>query len=402
MTIQKTIAIIGAGPAGLIAAEHLAQAGHTVAVYDRMPSPGRKFLFAGRGGLNLTHSEPREAFRARYGAAAPALAAALDAFPPEALRTWAEGLGEPTFVGTSGRVFPKSFKATPLLRAWLRRLDGMGVAFRFRHRWTGWAGTALTFETPEGALSLSPDATMLAFGGASWPRLGSDGSGYAPLTAAGVALAPLHPANAGCSLVWSPRFLEASEGAALKGCAFSVGGLTTRAEAVITRHGLEGGAVYALSSPLRAALAEGPARLTLDLKPDVSEAALSVRLGGMKKGDTLSNLLRKTAKLSPAAIGLMREAAGKALPTDSNALAALVKALPLKVTGLQPMDKAISTAGGVTFDEIDAGYMLAKRPGVFVAGEMLDWDAPTGGYLLQACFATGVAAAKGIEGFLKK
>ncbi len=396
MSVQRSIAIIGAGPAGLFAAERLAAAGLAVTVYDRMASPARKFLFAGRGGLNLTHSEPLSQLLARYHSGGPALAAAITAFPPEALRQWAEGLGEATFTGTSGRIFPKSFKATPLLRAWLRRLEAAGVTFCMNHRWTGWTTAgALTFEAPGGKVQVKTPATLLALGGASWPRLGSDGGWQAILRAAGVPLTPLSPSNAGVAIHWSDALRLRHEGAPLKGVAFSIAGVTTRAEAVITRNGLEGGAIYALSAPLRAALANSAAVLTLDLRPDTSEPALAARLAAAKKGDSLANILRKQAGLAPAAIGLLREAGD--MPREPAALAARIKALPLNIAALQGFERAISSAGGIPFDALDARLMLKDRPGVFVAGEMLDWDAPTGGYLLQACFSTAYAASEGIR-----
>jgi uncharacterized flavoprotein (TIGR03862 family) len=397
MTPPPSIAIIGAGPAGLIAAEHLARAGCAVTVYERSPSPLRKFLLAGRGGLNLTHSEPLERFLPRYGDTPAPVADAIRAFPPEELRQWAVELGEETFVGSSGRVFPKSFKATPLARAWLRRLEGLGVALRARHLWTGWDTCgALTFETPEGTISIRPDATLLALGGASWPRLGSDGSWQPLLAARGITITPLEASNAGVLIQWSEPFRQRNAGAPLKACGFTVGGVTVRAEAVITSTGLEGGAVYALSPALRAALATGPATLTLDLKPDVPEAALAARIAAARPGESLSNLLRKAAGLPPVALGLLREATGGAIPREPSLLAAHLKALPLTVIAQAGLARAISTAGGVAFSEVDATLQLKAAPGVWVAGEMLDWDAPTGGYLLQASFATGRMAAAGM------
>jgi hypothetical protein len=390
------VAVVGAGPAGLIAAETLARAGCRVSVYDRMASPARKLLIAGRGGLNLTHSEPRERFLPRYGAAALWLAPMLDAFPPARLRSWAEGLGEPTFVGSSGRVFPKSFKASPLLRAWLRRLDQLGVRLFPRHRWLGWneAG-GLRFEGPEGPLDIVPAATILALGGASWPRLGSDGAWVRIFDEAGVASAPLRPANSGARIVWSPSFIERFAGQPLKRIALTTGERTVRGEAMVDPSGLEGGAVYALSALLReTVLREGSARLSVDLRPDMAVGALAKRLGASRKGQTMANRLRKAAGLSPVAAGLLREAV-MPLPTEPERLAGLIKALPLTVTGMAPLERAISSAGGVLHDALDGKLMLRARPGSFIAGEMLDWEAPTGGYLLQACFATGFAAACG-------
>ena len=377
------VAVVGGGPAGLAAAERLAEAGRRVTVFDRMPSLGRKFLYAGRGGLNITHSEPFECLAARYGAAAPRLRPALDAFPPAALAAWCEGLGEPVFTGSSGRVFPRSFKATPLLRAWLRRLDGLGVSVRTGHRWTGWdAAGALRFAAASGGVSVQANATVLALGGASWPRLGSDGAWVAAL-AEQVPVAPLRPANMGFRCAWSDVFRARFAGQPLKRIAVRFGDLAVRGEALLTADGIEGGAIYALSAPLRDAVAaDGRAVLTLDLRPDLDRAALAARLGG--PGVSRANALRR-AGLSDAAAGLVREAGGGAT-VDA------VKALPLVLTGVQGLDRAISTAGGVAMDALD-GWMLPGRPGVFLAGEMLDWEAPTGGYLLQACLATGRAAA---------
>lgn len=400
---SRSLAIIGAGPAGLIAAEHLATAGHRVTIYERMPSPARKFLLAGRGGLNLTHAEPLETFLTRYDPAAPALAGSLRACPPAALRDWARELGEDTFVGSSGRVFPKSFKATPVLRAWLRRLAALGVTIRYRHRWTGWdASGALSFTTPDGQHAERPDATLLALGGASWPRLGADGGWTTLLAEKGVGLTPLTASNCGCRIAWSEPFRTRHQGQPLKGARWSLGTASVRAEAVITARGLEGGAIYALSAPLRAALASGPATLTVDLKPDVSEAAIAARLAEGRSGESLSNLLRKKAGLGPVAISLLREAHGPHLPHAPPVLARMIKALPLTVSGLEGLERAISTAGGVAFASLDERFMLKALPGVFAAGEMLDWDAPTGGYLLTACFATGKAAAEGIKTYLNE
>jgi uncharacterized flavoprotein (TIGR03862 family) len=403
---MTTAAVIGAGPAGLMAAEVLAQGGATVTVYDAMPSAGRKFLMAGRGGLNLTHSEPLPDFLRKYGTAEPHLAPAIEAFPPEALRAWSETLGQPTFVGASGRVFPQSFKASPLLRAWLRRLDAMGVRFALRDRWTGWnADGRLLFQTPDGERAVDAHATVLAPGGASWPRLGSDG-GWADLLAAkGVAIAPLRPANCGFTVAWSDVFRNRFEGQPLKGIALSFGPHRVRGEAMITRTGIEGGAIYALSAALRdAVLAAGEARLDVALRPDVSADDLSARLSAAKGKQSFSNWLRKAAHLSPVAVGLLQEAAiasGIALQALSpEKLAGLINALPIKVDGVAPLARAISTAGGISFDELDAHFMIRRLPGVFAAGEMLDWEAPTGGYLLQACFATGAAAGRGALNWL--
>lgn len=385
-----------------MAAEVLAQGGADVIVYDAMPSTGRKFLMAGRGGLNLTHSEPLPDFLARYREAMPHLRAAVEAFPPDALRDWSAALGQLTFIGSSGRVFPKTFKASPLLRAWLRRLDATGVQFAFRQRWTGWdAEGRLEFQTPDGALAIAPNATVLALGGASWPRLGSDGAWVDCLAAKGVTVSKLRPANSGFAVAWSDVFRDRFEGQPLKGVALTVGAHTVRGEAMITRGGIEGGAIYALSAELReAVLGIGQARLTIALRPDLDAAALTSRLSGTRGKQSLANFLRKAAQLSPVGIGLMQEAAvasGRPLASLSPAeLAHLVNAIPVQLTGVAPIDRAISTAGGIAFDELDDHFMLRKLPGVFAAGEMLDWEAPTGGYLLQASFATGAAAGRGV------
>ncbi|MBN9586238.1 MAG: NAD(FAD)-utilizing dehydrogenase [Afipia sp. 62-7] len=402
------VAVIGAGPAGLMAAEVLASGGARVTIYDRMPSVGRKFLMAGRGGLNLTHSEPLPQFLAHYREAEPHLRAAIEAFPPNALRAWSDGLGQPTFVGSSGRVFPEAMKASPLLRAWLQRLDQLGVRISLRHRWTGWSASGeLQFDAAEGAVSIKPDATVIALGGASWPRLGADGSWADIFAAHGIAVSSLRSANSGFLVGWSDLFRDRFEGEPLKGVELSFGGQSVRGEMTITRGGIEGGAVYALSAPLREAiLATGEAKLSIALRPDISRADLTKRLSAARKKQSLSTFLRKQAALSPAAIGLLQEAiiAFDLLPSamSPDQLASFINAVPVRLTGVAAIDRAISTAGGIPFNEIDAHYMLRKIPGVFVAGEMLDWEAPTGGYLLQACFATGVAAGKGALDYLKR
>lgn len=400
-------AVIGAGPAGLMAAEVLVQGGASVTVYDAMPSAGRKFLMAGRGGLNLTHSEPLPAFLARYREAALRLEPAITTFPPDRLRAWSEALGQTTFVGSSGRVFPESFKASPLLRAWLRRLDAQGVRFAFRHRWIGWDDRGrLKFATPAGERVIEAHATVLALGGASWPRLGSDGAWTEWLAAKGVAIAPLRPTNCGFAVAWSNVFRDRFEGKPLKGAEFKFGAQVVRGEAIITQTGIEGGAIYALSAELREAIAaSGNATLLIALRADLKTNDLLARLSAPRGKQSLSNFLRKAANLSPVAIGLLQEAAitsGQSLaslPPDK--LAALINAVPLKVNGVAPITRAISTAGGIALDELDDNYMLRKLPGVFAAGEMLDWEAPTGGYLLQASFATGAAAGRGVLKWLK-
>lgn len=390
-----------------MAAEVLAQGGARVTLYDAMPSAGRKFLMAGRGGLNLTHSEPLPDFLTRYREAAPKLRGAIEAFPPEALRAWCAALGEPTFVGTSGRVFPKAFKASPLLRAWLRRLDAAGVRFAFRHRWIGWDDRGrLLFQTPDGASAVEAKATLLALGGASWPRLGSDGTWVDLIAAKGIAISKLRPANSGFTVAWSELFRDRFEGHPLKGVALTIGAHTVRGEAMITRSGIEGGAIYALSAELReAVLGLGQATLIIALRPDLDAAGLTAQLSGTRGKQSLANFLRKAAQLSPVGIGLMQEtaiASGRPLAALSPAeLAHLVNAIPVQLSGVASIDRAISTAGGIAFDELDDQFMLRKLPGVFAAGEMLDWEAPTGGYLLQASFATGAAAGRGVVGWLK-
>jgi uncharacterized flavoprotein (TIGR03862 family) len=387
-----------------MAAEVLAQGGANVTVFDRMPAAGRKFLLAGRGGLNLTHSEPLDVFLTRYGAARSHLRDAIEAFPPAKLRAWCEELGQETFVGSSGRVFPKRLKGSPLLRAWLRRLDAAGVVFKPRHRWTGWdSDDALVFETPSGAVTERADAAVLALGGASWPKLGSDGSWAGIMARAGITVAPLRPANAGVLVNWSDVFRHRFEGEPLKRIALTLGGQTVRGEALVTRAGLEGGGIYALSGAIRSAIdGAGEATLYIDLRPDLTAEALSKKLGAARGKQSLSTFLRKAASLAPVAIGLLQESqAGKLSTLPPDAMAELIKAVPVRLTGVADIAKAISTAGGIVFDAIDARFMLRKRPGTFVAGEMLDWEAPTGGYLLQACFATGVAAGQGALAYLR-
>ncbi len=398
----KHVAIIGGGPTGLMAAEVLAQAGAGVTIFEAMPTLGRKFLLAGRGGLNLTHSEELDAFTLRYGAAAPDIAPLLTAFPPAALRQWAQQLGEPTFVGSSGRVFPKNFKTSPLLRAWLRRLAALGVETRLRHRFTGFGeNDVLRFETPAGLLEHKADAAIFALGGASWPRLGSNGRWISALEGKGVSIAPLRPANCGFETRWSRHFVDKFAGAPLKSIALTFGGNTLRGEAVITEKGIEGGAVYALSRALREAIAaQAHALLEIDLRPDVSLEALTRRLSAPREKKSLSNFLRKSAGLPVIAIALLREAGP--IPEDVSALAARIKCVPLRLDAARPLERAISTAGGVRFDALDGNLMARTIPGVFFAGEMLDWEAPTGGYLLQACFSSGVVAARGALAWLKR
>ncbi|WP_137388426.1 NAD(P)/FAD-dependent oxidoreductase [Rhodoligotrophos defluvii] len=397
------VAVIGGGPAGLMAADRLSAAGCRVTVYEHMPSVGRKLLMAGRGGLNLTHGEDLHRFLARYDPGGEALLRAIKAFPPEALRAWADGLDAETFVGSSGRVFPRAMKASPLLRAWLARLDRQGVRVLTRHRWLGWhEDGALLFREANGQLiSVRAAATLLALGGASWPRLGADGAWTEILAARGVPIAQLAPSNMGFDIAWSERFRDRFAGQPLKPVRLSHDGASVRGEAMITRYGIEGGAVYALSSRLRTTIErKGRALLTADLRPDLDAERIADRLVRRRRGESRSNAFRKAVGLTPLAIGILHEATAGAVPTDPVALAALVKAVPLALTGVQPIARAISSAGGIRFDAVDEHFMLKALPGTFVAGEMLDWDAPTGGYLLQGAFATAVAAATGIAVWL--
>ena len=394
----KQAAVIGAGPAGLMAAEVLAEAGLNVTIYERMASPARKFLMAGRGGLNLTHSENYAAFVSRFGAAQAHLKPFLDSFGPEQSREWCAGLGQETFVGTSGRVFPRILKASPLLRAWLRRLGDLGATIRLRHEFRGFSGDAALFETPEGPREIKADVFVLALGGASWPRLGANGGWVAPLAAVGVESSPLRPANCGLLVDWSEFFAQKFQGEPLKNICLHFGGKSAKGEVLVTRRGLEGGAVYALSGAIRDALFAGEqAVLHIDLRPDFSQDDISRRLSRPRGKTSLANYLRKVLGLSPLAIALLRESG--ALPSETAAWAALIKAVPVKISGVGGLERAISTAGGVIWDSLDENLMAKSRPGLFVAGEMLDWEAPTGGYLLTACFATGRAAGLAAAAF---
>ncbi len=398
-----TVIVVGGGPAGLMAAEVLATAGHRVTVFERMSSVGRKFLLAGRGGLNLTHSEPIDAFMDRYGPARAMLAASIASFGPEALQAWCRGLGQEPFVGSSGRVFPAALRSTPLLRAWLTRLGDLGVERRVRVTWQGWGdepGT-WTFVGPDGATEVvAAEAAVLALGGASWPRVGSDGAWVEPFRAAGIGVAPLRPANVGFRASWSETFRDRFAGHPVKNVRLTFGGAASRGDVVITDTGLEGGAVYGLSASLRDALEAGtPVTLVVDLRPDVSVGELTARLGRRRAKESTATVLRRCGVAS-VGIGLMREAHGRDLPAAPEALAALVKAVPVELVAPQSIERAISTAGGVAFADLDERFMVRARPGTFVAGEMLDWEAPTGGYLLQAAFATGAAAAHGALAWL--
>lgn len=396
------VAIIGGGPAGLMAAEVLAAGGVAVDVYDAMASTGRKFLLAGKGGMNITHSEPFEAFAARYGARSPEVGAWLAGFSPQQVREWIHGLGIDTFVGTSGRVFPTDMKAAPLLRAWLHRLREAGVRFHMRHRWLGWRDGALVVATPEGETRVAADATLLALGGASWARLGSDGAWVPLLAARGVEVAPLAPSNCGFDTDWSAHFSGKHAGAPLTTVAIEYEGREGRRERrqgqfVVTATGIEGSLVYALSAPLRDQIAaRGQATIWLDLAPDHDPERVRAEVLRPRGSRSLSSHLQSRLGIRGVKAGLLRECLDAAGYQDPERLAAAIKALPVVLTRPRPIDEAISSAGGVRFEALDANAMLKAAPGVFVAGEMIDWEAPTGGYLLTACFGSGRAAGAGV------
>jgi len=391
------VVVIGAGPAGLMAAERLSGAGLTVAVHERMPSPARKFLMAGRGGLNLTHSEPLDRFPARYGEAAPAVMDWLGRFGPQDLRDWADGLGADTFIGSSGRVFPRAMKASPLLRAWLQRLRDQGVTLNTGSRWIGFERGAPLFDQAGGRRRLPARAVVIATGGASWPRLGSDGQGRDVLTGLGVPGPAFRPANVGLCVDWSPEFVATHAGQPLKAVALTVGRHRVRGEAMVTRYGLEGGAVYALGPALHPALeSAGGARLYIDLRPSETAEAIAARLARTPASQSRANRLRRAARLRPVEAALLRQAPPLPAGADDRALAERVKGVPLGVTGLQGLERAISSAGGIDRAALTTGLMVADHPGLFAAGELLDWEAPTGGYLLQAVMASGVVAADGV------
>ncbi|MHB1218613.1 MAG: TIGR03862 family flavoprotein [Alphaproteobacteria bacterium] len=402
-------AVIGGGPAGLMAAEMLATGGIAVDLYDSMPSVGRKFLMAGKGGLNITHSDPRNLLLSRYGARAEFLTPHVSEFGSDALRAWMKSLGVDSFVGSSGRVFPAEMKAAPLLRAWLHRLRTAGVRFHMRHRWLGWTREdgrfALRFSTPDGERVDRVNAVVLALGGGSWPRLGSDGSWVPLLAEAGIAVAPLRATNSGFDAAWSEHFRARFAGHPVKPV---VGGFTDasgaihrkQGEFVVTENGVEGGLIYALSAPLRDAIARGGATvLRLDLAPGREEARLAEVLARPRGKESMANALRKRAGIGGVKAGLLRELAPDAL-RDPAALARAIKNLPLRLLAPRPLEEAISSAGGVMFEALDRHLMARAVPGLFCAGEMLDWEAPTGGYLLTACFATGRAAGLGARAWL--
>ena len=396
-------AVIGGGPAGLMAAECLAARGVQVDLFDAMPSVGRKFLLAGKGGLNLTHAEPLDRFLARYGARQPELATGIEAFGPQALRDWAQGLGVDTFVGSSQRVFPSDMKAAPLLRAWLHRLRGQGVRFHMRHRWLGFDDCgALRMATPEGERLVRPQATVLALGGASWTRLGSDGAWWPWLQSRGVVVSPLRPSNCGFDVGWSARLQEQFAGAPLKGVALRFEGFEQPGEMVLTATGVEGSLVYAASSLLREAVAaKGSATFTLDLLPARDADWVWRELSHARGSRSLSSHIKSRLKLEGAKAALLWEGLAAEQRQDLRLIATRIKALPITVHAARPLDEAISTAGGVGFEACDAQLMLRELPSVFCAGEMLDWEAPTGGYLLTACFSTGRVAGLGAAAWLK-
>jgi uncharacterized flavoprotein (TIGR03862 family) len=398
----QRVAVIGGGPAGLMAAEVLAGGGVQVEVFDAMPSVARKFLLAGKGGMNITHSEPYPDFVRRYGARSTQVAAWLAEFGPDAVRAWIHGLGIDTFIGSSGRVFPLEMKAAPLLRAWLHRLREAGVRFHMRHRWLGWEGEALRFATPEGVASVQFDAVILALGGASWARLGSDGAWVPLLEARKVEVAPLVPANCGFDVGWSAHFSDKHAGAPLTTVAIGYEdreGQRARRQGqfVVTGTGIEGSLVYALSSVLRDQIAaRGQATVWLDLAPDHDAARVRAEVLRPRGARSMSSHLQSRLGIKGVKAGLLRECLSQAEYLDAEKLAAAIKALPLVLRRPRPIDEAISSAGGVRFESLDTNGMLRAVPGVFVAGEMLDWEAPTGGYLLTACFASGRAAAQGV------
>ncbi|MHB1353278.1 MAG: TIGR03862 family flavoprotein [Thiobacillus sp.] len=403
------VALVGAGPAGLMAAEALAQGGARVELYDAMPSVGRKFLLAGVGGMNITHSEPFDAFLSRYGARAAVIAPLFEAFPPAALRAWIHGLGIETFVGSSGRVFPKDMKAAPLLRAWLHRLRGLGVRFHVRHRWRGWdALGALRFETPLGERTVRASAVVLALGGGSWARLGSDGAWVPLLAARGVDVAALQPSNCGFDVAggWSEFLRTRFSGQPVKtvGLRFTDhrgARYTRRGELMLSDSGIEGGLVYALSAPLRDTIAaQGQVVVELDLLPDRTPAWVKTEVAHPRGARSLSSHLQSRLGLKGIKTALLHELLTPTALRDAASLAAAIKSLPLTLVAPRPLDEAISSGGGVRFEALDAHLMLRDVPGVFCAGEMLDWEAPTGGYLLSACFATGRAAGQGALNYL--
>jgi uncharacterized flavoprotein (TIGR03862 family) len=408
--VTRTATVVGGGPAGLMAAEVLAAGGLAVTVYEHMPSVGRKLLLAGRSGLNITNNEPLDDLLKRYGHGAGHLAMAIRAFGPGELRAWCASLGEPTFVGSTGQVFPASLRATPLLRAWLARLVSSGVTIEVRHRWLGWAaspegvidGRRSLFARSDGdTVEVAGDVTVLALGGASWPRVGSDGGWVALFRDAGIAVSELRAANCGIRVGWTKVFAQRFAGVPMKNVAVSVAGRSVRGDAMVTSEGIEGGPIYAHSAAIREAIdCDGRCAVAFDLHPDITVEGIRDRLERRRPKDSLASSLRRTIGLAPVAVSLLREVTGNRVPVDPTELAELVKGIPLLVDETMPIERAISTAGGVAFAELDEAFMLRRVPGTFVAGEMIDWEAPTGGYLLQASFSTAFAAAEGALSWL--
>ena len=407
MKNNPVVAVIGGGPAGLMAAEGLVKGGARVEVYDAMPSVGRKFLMAGKGGMNITHAEPMEDFLSRYGARRDHIQPMLDAFGPDALREWVHGFGISTFVGSSGRVFPADMQAAPLLRAWLHRLRGEGVKFHVRHRWCGWnEGGALRFDSPQGEVVVQADAVVLALGGGSWARLGSDGAWVPLIAQRGIAIAPLRPANCGFDAGWSPHFSDKFAGLPLKSVTLrftDAAGLvhTRQGDLMVTASGVEGGTIYAWSAMLRDEIeARGAAVVHLDLSPGKTLERVIAEVCHPRGSRSMSSHLQSRANIKGVKSGLLRELLPKSDFEQPERLARAIKSLPLRLLAPRPLDEAISSAGGVTFEALDERLMLRKMPGVFCAGEMLDWEAPTGGYLLTACFASGRNAGQGVLDWL--
>jgi uncharacterized flavoprotein (TIGR03862 family) len=395
--IQKTVAVIGGGPAGLMAAEVLIQGGVQVDIYDSMSSLGRKFLMAGKSGLNITHSEPYEKFITRYGTRKKEIGAYLAKFTPADLRAWSQELGIETFVGTSGRVFPAKMKASPLLRAWLKRLQNNGVKINTRHVWKGWEDHSFLFETTNGEIKIKRDAVVLALGGASWPRLGSSGAWVHWLELAGVKVETFRPANCGFEVNWSSHFREKFNGRPIKSVVLTFKDFSSQGEFIVTRQGVEGSLIYAVSSRLRDEIdSKGIATIMLDLAPDWSREKLIKALSHPRGSRSLSSHLEKSIGFKGVKVGLLHEFMSKESLSNNEKVAGAIKELFISLIGIRPIEEAISSAGGVKFEELDSRLMIKKIPGVFCAGEMLDWEAPTGGYLLTACMATGRAAGAGV------
>jgi uncharacterized flavoprotein (TIGR03862 family) len=403
------VAVIGGGPAGLMAAEVISQHGFQVDVYEAMPSVGRKFLMAGKGGLNITHTDSFDQFIQRYGSQQNQIKPMIEDFDPAALRNWVHGLGIETFIGSSGRVFPSEMKAAPLLRRWLRRLRRSGVNFHVKHKWLGWQDNEpckLFISTPDGCRQVRADAVVLALGGASWPKLGSTGEWTSAFMQKGISIAPFKPANCGFEVEWGDYFKYRFAGDPIKSIVVSFTNsqgltLSRKGDITVTEHGLEGGAIYALSSALREKIEQsGEAIIYLDLKPDKSIDYLIDRISRAVSKDSLANVLRKRLGIDGIQAGLLRELLSKSDITDPNRLCSFIKELPIRLVAPRPIEEAISSAGGVTFDGLDSQLMLLNLPGVFCAGEMLDWEAPTGGYLLTACFASGRKAGYGVVEWL--